>query len=491
MTHEDDKAKTSLIIERGTYCYKVMPFGLKNAGATYQRLVNKIFKVQIGKTMEVYVDDMLVKAPERADHIENLAEAFSILQKYNMKLNPSKCTFGVSSGRFLGYLVTQRGIEAHLNQIKAILNMKSPATTKEIQSLTDKWDDECEVAFQNLKTYLTSPPLLSKSIPGEDLYIYLAVSHSAISSALIREELGAQHPVFYTSKALIDAETRYPKMEKLIFSLVAIELNQYNLLYRPKTAIKAQALADFVVEFTWPKIVTKSKEKADDTSPTDSNLPNDMWQLHVDGASNHKGAGAGVVIITPDGTLLEQAITLGFSASNNEAEYEALLAGLRLAKELSIKRLAIYSDSQLITNQASGKYMAKHPRMVQYLDKVQGLLKEFPTFTIQQIPRAENTHADALASLGSALDTQFRRSIPVEHLDRPSIEEIEPIDSMQIDEDLSWQDPIIDYLVNGNLPTDKSEARKVQQKAARYYMHGSKLICRSYSSPHLTCIKYP
>ncbi|CAL2262907.1 unnamed protein product [Prunus armeniaca] len=198
MMHEDDKAKTSFIIERGTYCYKVMPFGLKNAGATYQRLVNKIFKEQIGKTMEVYVDDMLVKAPERVDHIENLAEAFSILRKYNMKLNPSKCTFGVSSGRFLGYLVTQRGIKAHPNQIKAILNMKSPATTKEIQSLTgraatlnrflsrstdkcrpffkalkkghkDKWDDECEVAFQNLKTYLTSPPLLSKPIPGEDL----------------------------------------------------------------------------------------------------------------------------------------------------------------------------------------------------------------------------------------------------------------------------------------------------------------------------------
>ncbi|VVA40962.1 PREDICTED: Retrovirus-related Pol poly from transposon, partial [Prunus dulcis] len=223
MMHEDDKAKTSFIIERGTYCYKVMPFGLKNAGATYQRLVNKIFKEQIGKTMEVYVDDMLVKAPERADHIKNLAEAFSLLRKYNMKLNPSKCTFGVSSGRFLGYLVTQRGIEAHPNQIKAILNMKSPATTKEIQSLTgraaalnrflsrstdkcrpffkalkkghrDKWDDECEVAFQNLKTYLTSPPLLSKPIPGEDLYIYLAVSDSAVSSALIREELGAQHP---------------------------------------------------------------------------------------------------------------------------------------------------------------------------------------------------------------------------------------------------------------------------------------------------------
>ncbi|CAL8117150.1 unnamed protein product [Prunus armeniaca] len=135
--------------------------------------------------------------------------------------------------------------------------------------------------------------------------------------------------------------------------------------------------------------------------------------------------------------------------------------------------------------------MAKHPRMVQYLDKVQGLLKKFPTFTIQKVSRAENIHADALASLRSTLDTQFRRSIPVEHLDRPNIEEIEPIDSMQIDEDPSWQDPIIDYLVNENLPKDNSEARKVQQKAARYYMQGGKLIRRSYSGPSLTCIKYP
>ncbi|KAI5334144.1 hypothetical protein L3X38_024277 [Prunus dulcis] len=495
MVHEDDKAKTSFIIERGTYCYKVMPFGLKNAGATYQRPVNKIFKEQIGKTIEVYIDDMLVKGPERADHIKNLAKAFSLLRKYNMKLNPSKCTFRVSSGLFLGYSVIQKGIEGHPNQIKTILNIKSPTKTKEKQSLTgraaalniflsrstnkcrpffkplkkghkDKWDDECEVAFQNLKTYLTSPPLLSKAIqfcfsfyhlgktrksqgtkhsleflldlPCEDLYIYLTMSDSAVSSALIREELGAQHPVFYTSKALFDAETRYPKMEKLNFSLVvsvrklrpyyqaqwiivmtkfplrsilhspdvsqqlmkwAIELSQYDLLYGPKTSIKAQALANFVEEFTAiaeeEKMVTKSKEKADDTSPTDSNLPNKMWQLHVDGASNHKRAGAGVVIITPDGTLLEQAITLGIARST-----------------------------------APSEYVAKHPRMVQYLDKVHGLLKEFPTFTIQQVPRAENTYADALASLGSALVTQFKRSIQVEHLDQPSINEIEPIGSM-------------------------------------------------------------
>ncbi|KAI5325310.1 hypothetical protein L3X38_034384 [Prunus dulcis] len=155
----------------------------------------------------------------------------------------------------------------------------------------------------------------------------------------------------------------------------AIELSPYNLLYRPKTAIKAQALADFVAEFTpsaeEEKLVNKKKEssRAYKTS-TEPNQPRDMSQLRVAGASNQKGAGAGFVIITPDGTLLEQAITVVFLASNNEVEYEALLAGSRLANELSIKKFAIYLDSQLITSQASGEYMAKHPRMILCLDKV-------------------------------------------------------------------------------------------------------------------------
>ncbi|KAL5576657.1 hypothetical protein UlMin_018356 [Ulmus minor] len=102
----------------GLYCYKVMPFGLKNAGATYQRLVNKMFKNQIGKTMEVYVDDMLVKSLKTEEHIRNLKETFDILRKYKMKLNPSKCAFGVSSGKFLRFMVNHHGIEANPAKIK-------------------------------------------------------------------------------------------------------------------------------------------------------------------------------------------------------------------------------------------------------------------------------------------------------------------------------------------------------------------------------------
>ena len=101
----DDQEKTSFVIRQGTYYYRVMPFRLKNAGATYQRLVNRMFQKQIGITMEVYIDDMLVKSTTAELHIAHLSEAFQILRKYNMKLNPAKCAFGVSAGKFLGFIV--------------------------------------------------------------------------------------------------------------------------------------------------------------------------------------------------------------------------------------------------------------------------------------------------------------------------------------------------------------------------------------------------
>ena len=132
----NDQEKTSFITAQGTYCHRVMPFGLKNAGATYQRLVNRMFQKQIGTTMEVYIDDMLVKSTKSDLHIAHLSEAFHILRNYNMKLNPAKCTFGVSAGKFLGLIVNHRGIEANPDKIKALLDMPSPSGIKEVQRLT-------------------------------------------------------------------------------------------------------------------------------------------------------------------------------------------------------------------------------------------------------------------------------------------------------------------------------------------------------------------
>jgi hypothetical protein len=131
---ELDKEKTSFITDRGLYCYN-MPFGLKNAGATYQRLVNKMFSNQIGRNVEVYVDDMLVKSWKAISHLADLEETFNTLKRYHMKLNPAKCAFGVSSGKFLGFMVSSRGIEANLEKIRVMLEMQAPCTTKQLQQL--------------------------------------------------------------------------------------------------------------------------------------------------------------------------------------------------------------------------------------------------------------------------------------------------------------------------------------------------------------------
>jgi hypothetical protein len=135
MMDENDQEKTSFITSGRLFCYRVMPFGLKNAGATYQRLMNRMFHDQIGRNVEVYVNDMLVKSKEEDNHLDDVGETFETLRKYQMKLNPSKCAFGVYSGKFLGFMVSQRGIEANLDKIKAILEMQPPKTTKEIQRL--------------------------------------------------------------------------------------------------------------------------------------------------------------------------------------------------------------------------------------------------------------------------------------------------------------------------------------------------------------------
>ena len=157
----DDQKKTSFVTAQGTYCYRVMPFGLKNAEATYQRLVNRMFQKHIGTTMEVYIDDMLVKSTTAELHIAHLSEAFQILREYNMKLNPAKCALGVSAGKFLGFIVNNRGIEANLDKIKVVLDIPSSSGIKEVQRLTgrivalsrfvSRASDKCQPFFQVLK----------------------------------------------------------------------------------------------------------------------------------------------------------------------------------------------------------------------------------------------------------------------------------------------------------------------------------------------------
>ena len=135
---EEDQEKTSFVTSQGIFCYKVMPFGFKNAGATYQRLMNKMFTHQLGRNVQVYVDDMLVKSVCENDHLCDLQETFNTLRSYNMKLNLSKCVFGVIVGKLLGFMVSQRGIEVNPEKVRAILELEPPRTVKAVQSLNEK-----------------------------------------------------------------------------------------------------------------------------------------------------------------------------------------------------------------------------------------------------------------------------------------------------------------------------------------------------------------
>ena len=135
---EEDQKKTSFVTSQGLFCNKVMPFGLKNAGATYQRLMNKMFAHQLRRNVQVYVDDMLVKSVHKNDHLNDLQETFDTLRSYNMKLNPSKCVFRVTAGKFLGFMMSQRGIEVNPKKVRAILELEIPRTMKAVQSLNGK-----------------------------------------------------------------------------------------------------------------------------------------------------------------------------------------------------------------------------------------------------------------------------------------------------------------------------------------------------------------
>ena len=204
--HPPDAEKTSFINHppppppHGLYCYNVMPFGLKNVGATYQRLVTKMFRPLLNTTMEVYIDDMLVKSKQCPDHATHLQQAFDLLREYGMKLNPLKCAFGVSAGRFLSFMVTQRGIEANPAQLKDILHSSAPSSKKKIQQLTGQlaalrrfisrfidrlkpffttlrgasrveWNEEYDQEFVTIKQYLTEPLIHVSPQAGDTLYL--------------------------------------------------------------------------------------------------------------------------------------------------------------------------------------------------------------------------------------------------------------------------------------------------------------------------------
>ncbi|KAK1630610.1 hypothetical protein QYE76_004925 [Lolium multiflorum] len=251
---KEDQELTAFITPHGVFCYNVMTFGLKNAGATYQRCMQACLGEQIGRNIEVYIDDIVVKTKHAATLIDDLRETFDNLDRYKIKLNPNKCFFGVPGGQVLGYFISARGIEANPLKIKAILDMEPPNNLHQVQQLVGRlaalsrfiaklgekalpfynlmkksekfeWTQEAQESFDNLKKILSTSPVLVTPREKETLLMYIAATAQVFSSVLVveREEAGRVHgvqrPVYYLSEVLTPARQRYPHHQKLAYAV--------------------------------------------------------------------------------------------------------------------------------------------------------------------------------------------------------------------------------------------------------------------------------
>uniref|UniRef100_A0A2N9G5Q6 Integrase catalytic domain-containing protein n=1 Tax=Fagus sylvatica TaxID=28930 RepID=A0A2N9G5Q6_FAGSY len=429
MAHSDQE-KTAFITPKGVYCYRVMPFGLKNAGATYQRMVTGMFGRMIGNTVEAYIDDMLIKR------------------------------------KFLGHMISYNGVEANPDQISALLNLQPPKDAKQVQRLTGMiaalgrfisrsadrcrpffqllgkrrkflWDQDCSAAFEGIKAYLSSPPCLSIPCSGEPLFLYLAVSEHAVSAVLVRETNEGQRPVFFVSKTMDETESSSDFSGRI--TRWGVHLGSLGVEYKPRTSIKGQVLADFVAEFQGKEASTESNYTPSPCVIGDSS----EWKLFVDGASNMKGAGAGAVLVFPRGTYLR----------------------------------------------AGREYSARDERMMTYLSITKSLLSKFESVQVEQVRREYNSHADILAKLATALESDLHRSVTVEVLSAPStlIDTVDRVCGTNMEP--SWMDPLIAYLRDNCLPQDPKAANVIKRKAPRYWLskEGNLYKC-SFSGPYLLCV---
>ncbi|KAL2246198.1 UNVERIFIED_CONTAM: Gag-Pol polyprotein [Sesamum indicum] len=304
-----------------------------------------------------------------------------------------------------------------------------------------EWNEECEQALQELKLYLTTPPLLSNPMVGEKLYVYLAVSDYAVSSVLVREESGKQNPVYYVSKMLQGAEKKYIQIEKLALALV----------------ITARKLRPYFQSH--PIVVLTNHPLKQVMSKPDTSGPN--------------------------GAKVEVAVRLNFPATNNEAEYEALIQGLQTALDGGIRQVDGYTDSQLVAMQVQGTYETRKWSMTQYLARVKEMMKKFDRCTISQIPRDENMQADALSRFGSSIEGIKERKITVMVKSQPVIEEAEIHLVKAVD---SWKTPFIRYLKHGELLNDAIATKRPQFKANRFTMIGDDLYKRTPEGILLKCL---
>ncbi|XP_071695098.1 uncharacterized protein [Rutidosis leptorrhynchoides] len=337
------------------------------------------------RNFEAYVDDLVIKSTTQERIIEDMREKFDTLRKINMKLNPLKCSFSETEGKFLGYLVTEQEISGRL-------------------------------------------------------------------------------------------------------ALWVVELGAYQISYLPRSSVKGQVMGDYLAEMSGELEVINERTAL-------KPILDETWDLFTDGALCAEGAGAGLVLANLSGEEHTYALRFNFDVSNNEAEYEALLAGLNIARKMNIAKLRAITDSHLVANQFNGSFEAHDPSMQKYLQLLKELaerfehfkLARFEHFKLAQVPRSQNKKVDALSKLAALTFSHFQKQVWVEELPSKSIDSDLMVASVE-EEQPNWMEPIIQYICNDALPSDSREARLVRERAPMYIIQNDILYRKSYCGPMMRCV---
>ncbi|GJV10856.1 reverse transcriptase domain-containing protein [Tanacetum coccineum] len=436
---KEDEEKTAFITNQGIFFCTKMPFGLRNDGATYQRLVDKAFHKQIGRNLEVYVDDLVIKSRMEDEIVRDIEETFKPLREINKKLNPKKCTFGVEERMFLGYKVNSKGLKVCPDKVHIVLSLPYPKCLKDVQKLNGKlaslnrflyksaekslpffktlkkctkksdfhWTTEAEEAFKQMKQLIAELPMLTAPIEKEELIVYLAVTKETVCAVLMTKREAKQMPIYFVSRALRVLELNYTSMEKLVMALV----HASKRLKRSRISVKGQILAEFIVE--------RPEEDSSDTSMEEEEELPKPWILFTDESSCTDGSRAGLILTNPE--RMDFTYVLRFS---------------------------------------------------------------FKAFIIKQIPRSENKRADALSKIASKSFAHLSKQVLVEELKEKSISEVKVLTVVEEEGD-TWMTPIFKYLAEETLPADMKKAKAIKRKSLRFSVISGILYKKSFLSPWL------
>ncbi|RVW44688.1 Retrovirus-related Pol polyprotein from transposon 297 [Vitis vinifera] len=344
---------------------------------------------------------MIVKSRDRSDHLAALERFFERIRQFRLRLNPKKCTFGVTSGKLLGYMVSERGIEVDPDKIRAILDM--PARRRGQRERSEaSWADfstSCQRAFERIREYLLSPPVLAPPTPGRPLLLYLSVSDVALGCMLAQlDDSGKDRAIYYLSKRMLDYETRYVMIERYCLALVwaTRRLRHYMTEYSVHLISRLDPLRYL---FDRPARWSPYEMAVSDARAIDDDFPDEDV--------------AAVTSLSGWRISVRLAFSDRHPATNNIVEYEACILGLETALELGIRQMEVFGDSNLVLRQIQGEWKTRDVKLKPYHAYLELLVGRFDDLRYTHLPRAQNQFADALATLASMID------IPVDATVRP------------------------------------------------------------------------